>query len=266
MLNKKLLQTLIITLAFVLPTFIFYRYSNKNVKGVQTEQEELGKAKGVILPHHGFAKEILIGSYEQLKKDGYDLIVIIGPNHFYPEIKELVTSDTEAGIKTSEEITQKLLEKNENIIVDNDLVLGEHSIMLQAQYIEEFFPEAKVLPIIVPPTLEAEDMDNIANTLTELADNTLFIASVDFAHDLPYPEAIENDKESIEAIRVFDYQKISVFDDKNMDSPKSISLLMNIMQKLNAKKFTVLYDTHGALISNDPDLIGTSYVVGIFTE
>lgn len=255
---KKVIFLLII-LVTIVSVILLSRQSGQDVKGVDTEK----KISGIILPHHDFAREILTQSYEILDKN-YDLVVIIGPNHFYPEIREVITSDSESGLNISDELVSKFIERVGGIEVNNEVVEGEHSIGLQKKYLEEYLPEAGVLPIVVPPNLDEEDIENLVNSLSGLPPNTLFMASVDFAHDMTYLEAIGNNKESIEAISSFDYSKINSYDDRHMDSQKSIVVLLKIMQKLDALDFRVLHDTHGALLVDDPTLQGTSYIVGIF--
>ena len=263
--NKKIL----VTLAFIIlitPILIVYRYSKSNVKGVSTEKEGTEIIRGIILPHHNFAKEILIDSYERLDRENYELIVIIGPNHFHPEIKEIVTSDNESGLEIQEHLLKELVGKANYMMINNEIVSKEHSIMLQTQYIEEFLPKAKILPIVVSPTTADENIENLADLLSEVSSNTLFIASVDFSHDLTYTESMENNEVSIQAIKSFDYSKINSFDDQYLDSSKSITLLLKIMENLDTEKFQVLHSTHGALIADDITFKGTSYVVGFFTE
>lgn len=259
--RKKLVVAFIIFI-FAIVAVDLFRQSQQRVKGIQTEK----MVQGIVLPHHGFAREVLVDSYGRLNDEQYDLVVVIGPNHFYQEFGEVITSDSESGINVPESLGRKIVEGIDGVKVNNEVVEGEHSIGIHTQYLDEYFPDAEILPIVVPPSPDEEDIESLVNILSEFPAKTLFIASVDFAHDMTYLEALENDKESINAIRSFDYDMINTFDDQHMDSPKSIVVLLKIMQKLNATDFHVLHDTHGALLIDDPTLKGTSYVVGVFEK
>lgn len=262
--KKKFLLIIIISILAAAGLFRFKQLKSK-IKGIRTENVKQ-TVRGIILPHHDFAREILINSYQRVDSESYQLIVLIGPNHFYPDIKEIITADSQTEMKISENLVEKITKEINSVEIDNQLVENEHSIGIQKKYINEYLPNAKVLPLVVPPSPYQDDFQTLINKLSNSSSNTLFMASVDFAHDLTYIEALENNKEAIKAISNFDYETINAFDDKHCDSPRAISLLMKIMQKLNAVNFHVLYDTHGAILVDNPNLPGTSYVVGTFSQ
>jgi AmmeMemoRadiSam system protein B len=222
---------------------------------------------GIILPHHNFAKDIIIDAYEKLREYDYDLVVIISPNHFHPEIGDIISTQTLDANQFDVELDQvkikQLLEK-ELIKTDQTMFDNEHGITVHLEYLAEFFPNIKVLPLMMPTNPNPQQLQELKAFLANISEQTLFLASVDFAHNLTYLEAIENNQESIDAITHFDYQQISQFNDQHLDSPQSINLLLQIMQKKNNTDFQVWYNTHGALLSDQPNLVGTSYVVAIF--
>ena len=232
----------------------------------KTEQNQ-HSIQGIILPHHNFAKEIIIDSYQQLSKESYELIVIISPNHFYPKIGNIVSSQS---INRNQHKLQAAnwlideLEAAELITIEEQMVANEHGIDVHLEYLSQFYPGVEVLPLVMPINPHPEKFRQLQQLLSRLTVKTLFIASVDFAHDVAYLEAHNNNQESIEAIKSFDYQRIRFFDDQHLDSPQTITLLLQIMQQKKASDFQVWHDTHGALLSDQVDLVGTSYVVGVF--
>jgi len=264
--NKKnpLIITALIMLILLTATGTYTNRHKNQIKGAKTENINTKEIRGIILPHHNFAKEIIMKSYEKLKAESYDIIVLMGPNHFYPETTNLIIPDSKSFASISEENLQYILDNVPNVIVDSDIVLKEHSITTQITYINQYFPGAKILPVIIPEKNCDKDTNLLVDILSKLPNRALYIASVDFAHDIKYIEALENNEESILAIRSFNLPIIETFDNKHMDSPKSIVILLKIMQKIGSTNFELLYNTHQAIIANSPDLIGTGYVIGVF--
>lgn len=213
------------------------------------------KIKGIILPHHDLAKEIFHTSLTRLKESQVpSTIVIYGTNHYFPESQTFTTT---------QEIQSKY--NLDNVLVDNERIKKEHSIQTLTPYLNEYFPNVNIIPIIVSSRYEMSELDSMSKTLIKiLPEDTLYIASVDFSHNSTVESGLEKNKESIEAISKFDYQKVLDYHDDHIDSPVAISVFMKTMENLNAKTWETWISSHGGLITNSPTLNGTSYLVGAF--
>ncbi len=213
------------------------------------------KIKGIILPHHDLAKEIFHVSLARLKEaQTPSTIVIYGTNHYFPTGQTFTTSN-------EVQIKYNLV----NVLVDDEKIKKEHSIQTLLPYLNEYFPNVEIIPIIISSQYDMDKLDNMSKFLINtLPKDTLFIASVDFSHNSTVESGLSKNKESIEAISTFDYQKVLDYHDDHMDSPVAISLFMKTMENLNAKTWETWSSSHGGLITNDPTLNGTSYVVGTF--
>jgi AmmeMemoRadiSam system protein B len=211
--------------------------------------------KGIILPHHDLAKPIFHESLEKVKKVQYpSTIVIYGTNHYYP-IGPIFTTTNE--IKN--ELNLKLL------VVNNDRIKKEHSIQTLLPYLNDYFPKSKIIPIIIGTEYDLSKINELGLFLTNtLPKDTLYIASVDFSHNSNIESGLSKNIESIDSISKFNYQKVQSYHDDHLDSPVAITTFMKTMEILNAKKWETWSSSHGGLITNTPNLIGTSYVVGIF--
>ena len=98
----------------------------------------------------------------------------------------------------------------------------------------------------------------------ELADylrdeKTVIVASVDFSHYLPKEEAIKKDKESLEAIKNFNYERIYSFGNDNLDSPPSIATLLSTMEKSGFTNIEVLGNSNSVEILGAESPQTTSY-------
>ena len=118
---------------------------------------------------------------------------------------------------------------------------------------------------MISPYFTEESLRTIADFLSQnLPRNTLYVASVDFSHNLLTDESLVNNEESIKTIRSFDFPTLFKYTDSHMDSPASVALVMLVMQNLKTTNWTTVESLHSGLILNDPTIQGTSYVTGIF--
>mgnify|MGYP001023267138 FL=1 len=96
------------------------------------------------------------------------------------------------------------------------------------------------------------------------ADETLFIASVDFSHYLTLEEADKMDLISIDAIQNKDIQKIMSFNNDNLDSPISIVTMLKMMDKTGTSKEFMLRNSNSELILKKKFDETTSYITYLF--
>ena len=259
--QKSLIFSLIILIVTIIGGYLVKSRDGK-VAGTQSEQKEV---RGIILPHHNLAENLILESFEKLKSENYSYVVILGPNHFAPNVNSLITAKEIPGYSFENEIMNSVLQKYPDISQSPDLVEKEHSLTIHLPFIKNYFPEAKILPLMISPFSGNEDLsDKISYLASTVPSDTLFIASVDFAHDVLPELGFKNNQESISAISEFNYQTLTSFDDTHMDSPLSILALLYSMQKFGSTGWETWYSSHASLIENDPGVQGTSYVIGVF--
>lgn len=258
------LAIFIIAVAGIIKSFML----KGTVAGIDTKNENQ-LIRGLILPHHDLARELFIKSLEKIKKDQqFEVIVVLSPNHFYPESYAFSSSMSLKDFPLARNYLEEMRIYDPNIIFDTELVENEHGITIPLTYLKHYFPKAKFLPIIFSPRYSQEKLLSLARWMSKrLPSNTLYVAAVDFSHENMVEKALNYNKESITTIKLFDYPTLFSYEKDNnshMDSPSSIATLMMIMEQLGSKNWETWYSSHGSLLTNDPVLQGTSYVIGVF--
>ena len=155
---------------------------------------------------------------------------------------------------------QNLIRINENVLEN------EHSVALHPPFIKHFLPKAKIVPIIISGKMKIEDVEKLSAALTKYArkKGTVIIASVDFSHYLPENIAAEKDKESFEAIKNFDFEKIYNFTNDNLDSPQSIIILLSALKQAGANNPNLIKNLNSEQISKSGSRQTTSYFTILF--
>lgn len=223
---------------------------------------------GGIIPHHLLADFAIEQFFAWEKTFSPETVVIIGPNHF--EKGEMVLSTkvmwpTEKGIVEPETEIIKKLSENGLAILNEKILLEEHSINTIMPFIKTYFPKARVVPIIFRKNVGLTTLQILTDELLKnIHKKTIFIASVDFSHYLNSEESDKKDAESLSAMKNFDYSKLMSFESDHLDSPAAVVALLLLMQKNGYKDFEVLFHSNSGEILKNSSSPVTSYFTILF--
>lgn len=203
---------------------------------------------GVIIPHHLIAAEQIAKFYKGLSKMiNPKLVVIIGPNHYENGSANIQTCKTclykteKGDVELDEKFINDTVE-GEIATVQDDTFIKEHAIFSHTPFVKNFFPEAKIVPILLQWEMPVDEVLKLSEWLNEnLPDDSLVIASVDFSHYIAVEAADFHDRSSFATISNFDFDNIY---DLEIDSPSSIYALLSLMEKRGYKKAERLEHTN----------------------
>jgi AmmeMemoRadiSam system protein B len=214
---------------------------------------------GIILPHHLLAASIIQQSIDRLQHQiAPTHVVILATNHFLPQGFPYITDSSSSAKLASFPVE-----------INDALVNQDHSVQSLIPFISRAFPTSTVVPILVSAHHEPLEYYQVnGRLLSTLFDptNTLFVASVDFAHNVSLEQGVRHNDQTIEMLRSFSYKSLLQLHDDYVDSPTTVATFLSIMQSISANNWETWYSTHGAQIENRLDAVGTSYVVGTYSK
>ena len=191
----------------------------------------------LIVPHHDITVAQQNSIYSAVsQKIQPEVIVVIGPDHF-EKGKKLITIPTDDIIFNSPSGTFKLdteilhaLAKDQFtkdlVGIQSDLWKNEHAIFAHTPFLKKYFPESRLVPIVLKPLTTEEEylsLESLAKLLDRvLPDNALVIASVDFSHyQIPRMTALHDYVSRNTIQNKEDVRHIEV------DSPESLSCIQH---------------------------------------
>jgi hypothetical protein len=187
----------------------------------------------IIVPHAGYiySGQIDVDAYNQVKQNKYDLIVVLGTNHTTAGFSGIAVYpkggfETPLGVtEIDNEAAEKLLKEDKDVTVNLTVHEKEHSIEVQIPFIKYFFPNAKILPLIVGKP-DIEMCKNFAKALENAVSNKklLVVASSDLSHYPSFDDAIKVDNNTLKTI--------AGLDPKNIVKEMEDQLNENILQLL----------------------------------
>jgi len=227
--------------------------------------------RGSILPHHLLASDLIHEVFQNIRKQQYETVVLIGPDHESILMGKVFTTlkdwQTPMGVlRTEQNITRELLQ-NDFLIEDDSKLTKEHSISSIVPFVKYYMDDVKIVTLAMTKQTKLEDVEKLVDDLSCLVDTdkTLFISSVDFSHYLDLECANQMDAISMEAINSKDINKIMSFTNDNLDSPVSIVIMLKLMDKLYEADIHMLNHSNSELIVQQQMDETTSYITYIFT-
>lgn len=217
-----------------------------------------------VVPHHllaGFMPEEL---FSRLASQHVETVIIIGPNH-WERGGRMLTSDaiwkTPFGELTADDDIISDLKNSELVEIENEIMAKEHSTTGLFPMIYYYLPKVKVIPIILSAKNNQEDIKKLFDVLEKhLKDEkTALVLSVDFSHYLSQNKAEKKDRETLDIIRNFNYQKLFKLNNDNLDSPSSIAAFLLAVQKISNGKIEVIDHSNSADILGGTIVKTTSY-------
>ena len=219
-----------------------------------------------IIPHFMLDYVKVDQFYDFLKNEYYNWwepeeIVLISPNHFYTQTKEVQTicestdvtykSDT---INLSSELNSLWgkCDKNWEIFTTlwDIIKTNEHGIWEHFKWINKYFPDSEILPLI-SPCFQFSAIDDVLPILENLNWNILVIASVDFAHYQNEEQTLQHDEKSIETLESMTLVQSEFIDWIDADCPVCLYLLQYLANKQWKKPQLRYRDSSSTILSQD---------------
>lgn len=150
-----------------------------------------GSVVGGIVPHAGWtfsgALAALVFSAIRQRHEAVGTFVIFGAAHSYLGSKPAADSheswETPLGIAPLDGRLRDALLDKKVIVSDASAHRYEHSIEVQVPFVQHLFPDARILPLIVPPHEAAIALgEAAAETALESGENVVYIGSTDLTH------------------------------------------------------------------------------------
>ena len=181
----------------------------------------------------------------------------------------------------------KVLAQAGAVSIENKYYSKEHGIFVHYPFIKKYFPEAKIMPLILKVGTPQVNLERLVAALVKLEPKkTLILASVDFTHYVGDEIALPNDQRTIAYFeewsrdslsldlptwRLDDFKKLAKTAKQNdpeavaIDSPETLAVLLNYLNQelVSGFKLWKRSSTQSFIHVTDPDS-NTSHIFGVF--
>ncbi len=255
---------------FILNNYLFFnKFSNQDKFLKQQRQQNY--ISGVV-NHHLIAESIIEKFFIELAKDVFiQKIILIGPDHFNIAAvygNKIITVNTSTTDLRKVSVDNQLLDtltRMNDFAFSDYAIKNDHGIMNILPFIKSYFPEAKIIPFLIPLRFSFDDAKNLAEKLNKiLPDNSFVLASVDWSHYLPKNVADFHDAKSIRVFLNFEEQNFSNIE---VDCPQCLYVSRYFAKLRNANDYIEIDHKNSQDFLNNRILdITTSYYSAIFSR
>jgi len=235
-----------------------------NPEKTTTANEQLA----VVVPHHDLVKDKRIKLLKQLgQKSQSKTIILLSTNHFNAGASEIITSNRDWTVANGQKILSADTElingliKNNLAMIDDSAFENEHGIKNLLGEIKEFFPNSKLVPIIIKDSVGQKPIKNLSDFFKETCPDCGVIASVDMSHYQPANAAEIHDIKTLRSLKNLNEKEAWKAE---VDSNASLAFLLSWAKSKNLNNFVLFDHTNSGLLANNLDTETTTHIFGYY--
>lgn len=221
---------------------------------------------GIVIPHHDLVKTqrqaLLNAASKQIASPS--TVVLVSTNHFSTGLANVQTTDQTWNISSGvidpdKQVIRQLIDSNAAELEPGSFA-SEHGIKLVLGDLRAAFPEAKLVPLILKPETNRQDIALLENVLLDSCGTCLLVASVDFSHYQPALLADLHDRLTYRAL--VDLNDDLLLSKAEVDSPPALALLTQWASSHQTRRFVLRDHTNSGVMAGNPDLETTTHILG----
>lgn len=212
---------------------LFQNFNAKNHENIQYL---------AVIPHFMIKSQRVSDFYAFLQKKYFsnfmpDQIVLISPNHFFPNMQNPVSICTPRSVKFNATRIFAQGRKESHIICDqnvfyqkgNQRYTKDHGLGVHFPFLNHYFPSVSKIWILVMPSYRLYHSAWLADDISHIPGKTLVIGSVDFSHYKSEDIAVKNDRISFTTLsQTGSFDRLKKLD---VDCPACLGVVDNLAQR-----------------------------------
>ena len=215
-----------------------------------------------VIPHFMIRSQRVSDFYSFLQKKYFatnspDQIVLISPNHFFPDMQRPVSVCESRAVKFKDTSLLAQARKDERIVCEQNVFYQQgtqrytrdHGLWVHFPFINRYFPSVSKVFILVVPSYRLYHSGWIADQIAQFHGNTLLIGSVDFSHYKSEDIADQNDQISFGLLsQTGDIERLRNLD---VDCPACLGVLDTLAQRQGLHIHQRLRDSSSTILGKD---------------
>ncbi|MBI4257149.1 AmmeMemoRadiSam system protein B [Candidatus Uhrbacteria bacterium] len=240
------------------------------------EEVERTGARSGIVAHHLLVADKIAQTFAALGNGREKTVVILSPNHFNLGRSVMQATDgtweTPFGdVEVDVDVLEKLLgrEGEEGWVPDlsyePETFKQEHGISSIVPFVKVWFPQARIVPIVVHDDATPQQLLDLAYSIQDAAPRAVVIASIDMSHNLPAHIQTVHDEITLRTIENGDCGDTWVMCNLEIDSNAALETLFWVNQKRGTQEWHLTH--HGSSLAMEATSDwreNTSHILGYF--
>lgn len=227
-------------------------------------------ARTAIVAHHLLVGDKIAQMFAALGNGHEKTIVILSPNHFDAGRSVMQTTDgtwqTPFGdVEVDVDVLEELLDGVEDLSYEPDTFEAEHGISAIVPFVKKFFPQARIVPIVIHDDATAVQLVDLSHTIQGVAPRAIVIASIDMSHNLPEHIRVPHDEQTLAAIERGDCGNDTCR--LEIDANDALETLFLVNQLRGTQKWQLTHHGSSLVMGATTDWReNTSHIIGYFEQ
>ena len=188
------------TFSYLFASPTVYERANRAFEDI----ERTGSLSGIVA-HHLLVADKIAQLFASLGTGREKVIVILSPNHFslgrFPIQMTDGTWKTPFGdVEVDTEFLSKFLERDSAFSYEPETFEKEHGVSAIVPFVKYWFPQARILPIVIHDKVTDDQVKVLAEAIQELVPKAIVVASMDMSHQKPQKIQITHDEITMKVI------------------------------------------------------------------
>jgi AmmeMemoRadiSam system protein B len=213
------------------------------------------KIRAGIVTHHFLASAMMVRFFAGLSATtSPETIILIGPNHFHRGLADVSVSSlpwkTPFGIVETDRRVAQLCMNAIHLPEHTEAFTGEHSVGVLIPFLKYYFPDSRVVLILVDTNAQQRHLRDLRGAMTKLLGNPrmLVLLSMDFSHNSVANIADKRDAQAHQVISDLELDKVEGL---NVDCRKGLWVLLASLIDLQQVKVLFSEHTNSARVVGD---------------
>jgi|SRR3989339_676286 len=252
------------TFSYLFASATLYERANR----VSEDIQRTGSLSGIVA-HHLLVADKIAQLFASLGTGREKIIVILSPNHFSLGRSPIQVTDgtweTPFGdVEVDTDLLTKFLERDSNLSYEPETFEKEHGVSAIVPFIKYWFPQARILPIVIHDKTTIDQVNTLAQTLQEIVPKAIVVASMDMSHQKPQEIQISHDEMTMKAIENGTCEEECSLD---VDANRVLETLFEINRLRGIQKWTMIHHGSSLIMGATTDWHeNTSHILGYFEE
>ena len=227
-----------------------------------------GIVRAGIVTHHFLAHPLMVDFFQGLKMCSTPKeILLIGPNHYRQGTQPISLSSlpwkTPFGPLRTDYSFIARMKRRLGLPEDPDAFSGEHSLGVLIPFIKFYFPDSKIVPVLLKPDVPESMLERFDDELLIFLGQPshLVILSMDFSHAASLEKADLADQEAQKAIASLQDERALGLD---VDCRVGLHLLLKALRRLDDVRVDFQGHTNSAMLTGCRGLRNVTSYFSIF--
>ena len=223
---------------------------------------------GGVTPHHDLALAMIVRFYERIASPEARRVWLFSPDHFHKarNLAAFCAADWALSGGTLE-ADEEASESRKGLAIaeaNARLFASEHGITLHIPLVARYFPNAKVVPMVLNRNISDVGILILRDKIRSLLrSDDVIILSMDLSH-YKTPEGMAS--EDVKTLDVLENLRFTRADGIDADARRAASLVLRLFKDLGAARGTVLEHTDSSAILGRRVESGTSYATIVYVS